>query len=205
MGTSMQEVIMARCMRQKAVDRHKIRCRILHKEVCKREYVMDKILDWIKDFMVIYLILTILTQLAATEQYKKYFHFFSGVILLLVLISPVLGLFGKDGEFEKLVSYEAAWEQLDSARKDSQKLEFLQNDHYIQKYEAAIAQDIKRQAEDQNIAVADVRVALTEDYEIGNVTVQLDMPQEDVKEAGKKLQEFVMHLYDLQENQVFIS
>ncbi len=165
---------------------------------------MDQILDWLKDFMVIYLILTILTQLAATGQYKKYFHFFSGVILLLVLISPVLSIFGKAGEFEKLVSYEAFWEQLDSARQDSKKLEFLQNDHYIQKYEAAIAQDIKRQAEDQQIAVQDVRVTLTEDYDIGKVVIQLGILQEDAQEAGKKLQKFVMHLYDLQKNQVLI-
>lgn len=165
---------------------------------------MDKILDWIKEFMVIYLILTILTQLAATGQYKKYFHFFSGVILLLVLISPVLGLFGKDGEFEKLVSYEAFWEQLDSARQDSKKLEFLQNDHYIQKYEAAIAQDIKRQAKDQKIAVEDVCVTLTEDYEIGKVIIQLDILQEDAQQAGQKLQKFIMHLYDLQKKQVVI-
>lgn len=136
---------------------------------------MDGILSWIKEFLIIYLILTILMHLTACDQYKKYLRFFSGIILLMALISPVLELFGSAGKLESLISYEAFWEQLDSTRQDSKKLEFMQNDHYIRKYESVIADEIMLQAKERELPVSRIQVELTEDYEINSVSVWLDI------------------------------
>ena len=138
---------------------------------------MDGILSWIKEFLIIYLILTILMHLTACDQYKKYLRFFSGIILLMALISPVLELFGSAGKLESLISYEAFWEQLDSTRQDSKKLEFMQNDHYIRKYESVIADEIMLQAKDRELPVSQVQVELTEDYEISSVSVWLGISE----------------------------
>ena len=138
---------------------------------------MDGILSWIKEFLIIYLILTILMHLTACDQYKKYLRFFSGIILLMALISPVLELFGSAGKLESLISYEAFWEQLDSTRQDSKKLEFMQNDHYIRKYESVIADEIMLQAKERELPVSQVQVELTEDYEISSVSVWLGISE----------------------------
>ena len=138
---------------------------------------MDGILSLIKEFLIIYLILTILMHLTSCDQYKKYLRFFSGIILLMALISPVLELFGSAGKLESLISYEAFWEQLDSTRQDSKKLEFMQNDHYIRKYESVIADEIMLQAKERELPVSQVQVELTEDYEISSVSVWLGISE----------------------------
>lgn len=160
---------------------------------------MDSIMNWMKEFLIIYLILTTLTNLAATDQYKKHLHFFSGVVLLLVLLSPILGLFGEAGRLEALISYETFWEELDSTRQDTKKLEFLQNRHYISKYEQAIARDMEVQAAAHDLSVSQIHVSLSDDYEIHQVTVWLEAPQAaDVKT-------FLMNTYGLQENQIYVN
>ena len=44
---------------------------------------MGTVLNWMKQFLILYLILTILTQLAAAEAYKKYLRFLSGIPFIL--------------------------------------------------------------------------------------------------------------------------
>ena len=44
---------------------------------------MGTVLNWMKQFLILYLILTILTQLAAAEAYKKYLRFLSGIIIIM--------------------------------------------------------------------------------------------------------------------------
>ena len=136
---------------------------------------MEAVLSWIKEFLIIYLILTILMHLVINDQYKKYLRFFSGIILLTALVSPVMKLLGSAGQLESLVSYEAFWEQLDSTRQDTQKMEFLQNDHYVKKYEKAVAQDILERAGRQGYPVIRVSADLTKDYEITDVSIWLEV------------------------------
>lgn len=170
---------------------------------------MNGILNWMKEFLIIYLILAILTHLAATDQYKKYLRFFSGILLLLALLSPALRLFGEDGRLDALVTYETFWEELDSARQDSRKLEFLRGSRHIQKYEQAVAEDIKRQAAKQGIAVSGVEAVLSDDYEISRVEVRLADSNEaeafDEEDVKTKLAAFLKQAYGLDESRIFIE
>ena len=168
---------------------------------------MHSILNWMKEFMVVYLILTVLTQLCAAQPLKKYLRFFSGIILLLMLFSPVLHLFGKDGKLEEKVSYETFLEQLDGIRQDSKKLEFINNDNTIHRYEDAIARDILRQVKGQKLSVSKVQVSLNGQYEIEKVAVWLSVsvPEEEKKDVSKKLTQLLHDMYGLGEEQLSIS
>lgn len=164
---------------------------------------MQDILNWIKEFLIVYLILTILTHLAASDQYKKYLRFFSGMILLLTLVTPVLRIFGEDGRLEALVSYEAFLEELDSARNDAQKLEFMQNGRYLQKYEGAIAKDIQNQADGQGLPIGRVQVSLNDNYEISHISLQIDTSKgHDFQNAKKQFSSFLNQTYGLKEHQL---
>jgi len=132
---------------------------------------MEKILEWMKQFIIVYLILTVMVHLAPAEKYKKYLRFFSGLVLLLFLVMPVLRLSGDDGRLAELVSYEAFWEQLGDAGQGERKLQFLQHDHYIKKYEQAVRDDIISNANARDIPVKDVTVSLDEYYSIKSVSV----------------------------------
>ncbi len=167
---------------------------------------MDVLRGRVREFLIVYLILTILQQLSAADKYRRYLRFFSGLILLLFLVSPLFSLFGADGRLEARVAYEAFWEELESAKQDMGSLAFLQNDHYVQKYEKAIAQDILQQAETAGISLARVRVSLSEGYEIENVNVWLDASGgESAAVMERKLLELLQETYRLRSGQIMIQ
>lgn len=169
---------------------------------------MDAILNWMKEFLILYLMLTVALHLAATEEYKKYLRFLSGVILMLALISPLLRLVGLGGKLEALRAYGQFWESLDSSipYDYAQKTDFLQNGRYIQKYEKAVAADIQSQAEGQGIPVSQVSVCLSEGYEISRVTVWLDaLEKQEDPSMEDSLISFLEQTYKLDEKQIFIN
>lgn len=168
---------------------------------------MDTILNWMKEFIVVYLILTILMQLCASTPLKKYLRFLSGIILLLVMFSPILHMLGKDGKLEEKVSYETFLEQLDSIQQDAKKLEWLQNDSMIHRYEDAVAADIMRQAKGRQVEVSKIRVVLNGQYEIEQVSVWLpvSISMADRKGARKKLIKLLQDMYGLGEGQLEVS
>ena len=77
---------------------------------------MEAVREWMKEFLVIYLILTILMHLAAAEPYKKYLRFFSGIILLAVLVSPLLRFSGNGNKGGLQPYYDRFWQELDRAQ-----------------------------------------------------------------------------------------
>ena len=71
----------------------------------------------IQSVLVYILIVTVLRGIVKNPRYGQYFQFFSGVILILILISPVLSLFrSEDGWYRYL---EENMLQLDRNRIDS--------------------------------------------------------------------------------------
>ena len=154
---------------------------------------MEFIRNWMKEFLIIYLILTILMHLSAGEQYKKYLRFFSGVILLAVLVSPVVRLFGSSEGKRKLSSYyEEFWEELDSTKQESLKMNTFTDSRMIHKYESAAEEDIKNSARSLGAAVSSVRVQISDDYEIEKITVWMDQQQDSWYQGqrnGENIQE----------------
>lgn len=53
---------------------------------------MESLMEWVRNFLLLYLLLTILVSLAASDRYYKYLRFFSGIIMLLYLLAPVMRL-----------------------------------------------------------------------------------------------------------------
>lgn len=167
---------------------------------------MDAILNWMKEFLILYLILTILMHLAAADEYKKYLRFLSGMILLLVLISPVMRLFGGDSRLKILQSYEDFWGKMDDFSSDAKQTELLQDAHNLQKYEKIVAADLSAQVQEQGILVSQVSVSLSGDYEINSIAVWLDAQQKSEDPSVKdRLAVLLQDMYHLEERQIFID
>lgn len=62
--------------------------------------------EWIENLTVYMVLVTAAIQVIPGTGYKKYVRFFTGLILILMLMSPVLKIFGMDGGFENLYDSE---------------------------------------------------------------------------------------------------
>ena len=98
----------------------------------------------------------------------------------------------------------------------------MDNDYYVKKYENALALDMTQMAQEENLAVKEIEVEMTENYEIKCIRMTLTNPvkegivigkvvldEEKTKEtsedgAYKKLKEKLVSYYQLSEDQLDI-
>ena len=75
---------------------------------------MEVIAGFVKSYFVFLLILQIIAYLTPKESYKKYVQFFTGALMAVLLLKPVLTWMDKDMTLPETVSFEELSEQLDN-------------------------------------------------------------------------------------------
>lgn len=71
---------------------------------------MSALTNYIKGFLALFLLLKVLLYLIPKNSFFRYISFFSGIILVLGLLYPVLELFGTDEKLLEKIQYEE-WEE----------------------------------------------------------------------------------------------
>ncbi len=61
---------------------------------------MEFFREWMENLSFYIIIVTVAVQLLPNNSYKKYIEFFTGLILILMLASPILKLVGIEQKFE---------------------------------------------------------------------------------------------------------
>ena len=51
---------------------------------------MGYVFTWVKNLVCFYLLLTVVLHLLPRQSYRKYVRFFSGMLLTILVVSPVL-------------------------------------------------------------------------------------------------------------------
>ena len=78
----------------------------------------EEIYSWMKNLAVFYILLTTVLHLVPDKRYERYVRFFMGLLLILMLITPVFSLLGK-GE-ELMESFQMFYEKEDLIRKEEE-------------------------------------------------------------------------------------
>lgn len=140
---------------------------------------MTGIVDWVKNYSMVVLFLTVLTSVAAKKEYKKYIQIFVEIILVIALVNPLFQAAGKSEDLFEKISYDSFWQGLAGMKMDQEKIDFLNEDYYITYYEKAIREDVRLLAENSGYGVIDVEVALNESFEIE--TMELKVAKQEVE------------------------
>lgn len=64
--------------------------------------MFDYLYEWIKNIAFYMVLVTAVTQLIPNQQYKKYIRFFTGLVLVLLMTTPVLQLLGMEADMAGL-------------------------------------------------------------------------------------------------------
>ena len=132
----------------------------------------------IQSVLVYILIVTVLRGIVKNPRYGQYFQFFSGVILILILISPVLSLFrSEDGWYRYL---EENMLQLDRNRIDSEMR--IADGKLKEQYQKAIQEQILFLASEEQITLSDLTIELNQ-KETGWEIRKIEGRAENEKEA----------------------
>lgn len=157
---------------------------------------------YVRGFIVLFVVLTILLHLPPQENYRKYIRFFTELILTLALLTPVLSVFCDSAEFLELIEYEAFTEELSMASEDMEHIEYLYGDYHREAYEDAIGEDVRRIAEGYHFSVQDVVVELSEEYEVEYIALQIS--GEGEASVSRELKAELRGYYQLEEKEIEI-
>ncbi len=84
---------------------------------------MNYLYEWMKNLAFYMVIITVALQMLPNNSYKKYLEFFTGLILILMLMSPILKILGIEKEFHKFYD-QAEYEQ--KVKEIEQATEYLE-------------------------------------------------------------------------------
>ena len=118
---------------------------------------MGTVYQWIQNLSVWLVLSAVILHLVPGKDYGKYVRFFSGMVLLLLFLEPMLKLTGTDGMITKL--YEGNLAKEDQAEKELlQKLYESADLTGILPEEGADEKSQKKVSETQAVEVEEIRI-----------------------------------------------
>lgn len=171
---------------------------------------MKVIFAYLKGFIALSLLLTVLNQIVPNKSFQKYIHFFSEMILAFGIIYPMLNLFGESDFFLEKIHYKAFIEELNEVSMDAEKIQYIKNDVYVQEYEEAIALDVGNLLSRYDYETKYVSVELSDTFEIEQILVELAECKKEEKnileekQVCQELEEKIMSYYEIEKEQLTV-
>ncbi len=75
--------------------------------------MLEEIYRWIQNISVYLIVMAAVMHAIPGKDYGKYIRFFSGLVLILMLSSPLLRLAGMEGTFRTRYNLKDLWEQIE--------------------------------------------------------------------------------------------
>lgn len=181
---------------------------------------MEFVYGWVKNLVFFYILMTAILQLLPQSSYQKYVRFFCGLLLVVLLLSPVLELFDHPDELLGRISYQSFKQETDTIRLDVAGMEESQKQAYKREYERAVAGDVALLAEGEEFTVEESQVELTEEYQIAAIRLTILPKGEKAKTLLEKavfpddsseypgvleLKQKLMQFYQVTESQIEIA
>lgn len=129
---------------------------------------MDEIYSWVKNIVIYMILNTIIMNLLGNSSYKKYVSIVSGMILVLIVISPLMNIMKFDGKLDYLMlSNDFAIETSDF-KNDLSQMEKEQSDVVFSEYTDKLKTQVAEMLLEDGVYLASFE--LTFDQQVGKNT-----------------------------------
>lgn len=127
--------------------------------------MIDFIRQWVINIVTLVLFIVMFEMLLPTGKMKKYVGLVTGTILIIAIISPLLGLFGKGTDFTALQTLNSNSLNRLQVEKDSKLLKEEQMKQIVEVYRQKIIEEMEQNAEEvEGVKQAKADVIFNEDY-----------------------------------------
>ncbi|MGC4019525.1 MAG: stage III sporulation protein AF [Muricomes sp.] len=121
--------------------------------------MFDYLYEWIQNLAFFLVIVTAVIQIIPGNGYKKYVQFFSGMVMILLLLTPILRLTGIEKQFYNLYhdkEYEMSKEEIENRQRYFQDLDIL--DFLPNEYQYSSEGEEKAEDATDEIKVEDIQI-----------------------------------------------
>ena len=126
---------------------------------------MNDIYNWVKNIIIFLVLSTIINNLLGKSTYKRYINLITGIILVILVISPLFKLFELDKSLDYFMStnfFVTETENISEVLLDSEK---EQRNRILKEYKERIHSQIASIIENQDLYIIDLNITIDEDSE----------------------------------------
>lgn len=169
----------------------------------------DAIYSWMRNLAYYYLFYSIVMNLLPDKQYSIYIKNFMGMLLIILIISPVLNLLKLDDKLASNIRIESFKEAFNNSVNDGLAADGKNYDYLMYAYEKEIESQISQLFAQHGLEVQDIQITLEGEDEVivsqiyilagdpdkvaensvGTVVIQPDVENEQAEAIKKELQE----------------
>lgn len=126
---------------------------------------MDGIYSWVKSIVFFLVLTTILDNLVESTSYKKYINLISGMILIILVISPLFDLFDINEKIDYNFEKNSFASDTQNINNDLIKMEEAQLSAILEEYKKEIEDKTRGLLEKENLFISYFQIEINEDGE----------------------------------------
>ncbi|HHU70884.1 MAG TPA: stage III sporulation protein AF [Clostridiales bacterium] len=124
---------------------------------------MDRIYEWIRSIVIYMILNTIIMNLIGKSSYKKYISVISGMILMLIIITPVLEIMNIEDTIDLHIASNNVSMEAANFKNSLRKMEEKQIDEIFAEYKEKIWKDIETMLQEDELKLADISIEINRD------------------------------------------
>ncbi len=119
---------------------------------------MGVLKDLVRNVLAYYLVLSVLMSMIGKSSYKKYIEMFSGLVMIIIILNPLIKLFGAENTLDFNLRKNQLYEVTQAESEDIMVAELRQQDAVLKQYENTIAKQVGTVLENYDYHATDVIV-----------------------------------------------
>jgi stage III sporulation protein AF len=145
------------------------------------EVIMEEIYSWIKNIVIYMIINTIIMNLLGNKSYKKYVSIVSGMILVLIVISPVIKLMDLDENLDYFLQSNDFAIETSDFKNDLYQMEVEQSNAIFSEYQDKIQTQVKEMLLEDMVYLKSFNIIIDKDTksntfgEIKSMDIEADL------------------------------
>ena len=124
---------------------------------------MEILKDLVRNILTYYIILSVLMVMIGKSSYKKYIEMFSGLVMIIIILNPLIKLFGVQDALDMNLQKNQLYEVTQAESDDIMVAEIKQQDAVLKQYKDTIANQIDTVMKNYDFSATDVEVIIDDD------------------------------------------
>lgn len=159
---------------------------------------MEAIYDWVRNIIIFLVLTTIIGNLLGKSSYKKYITLTTGIILVILVVSPLLQLFHLDETLDYYLSnnlFKAEAEEYNGRLLDVEETKMTT---IVQNYKDIINEQVEGLLKTQGLSITNIDIVVEENEEskdfgsLKSLTIEASMKKEEDKSEKTMIEDILI-------------